>query len=510
MTATEHPTTSTAPVPATPPTANGGGGEKLVSEVVPDQVLPKVLGTFDLIAVYVFIIFFVNGASLIAGGGWASMSMWVLGFLLFLVPAGAAVTELGGLWPSQGGVYVWAHHTMGELAAFFGGFLSWIPVILAGTLTPALSVAFLSLAFGWQLSLTANIILQLVLLWGAVGFAFGRLKLTQPIANAVFIFYGVLVVGVLIGGIVASAKAGHSAVPFHLSAAVTLDFGKFGWVFGLVLLYLVGVETPFNMGAEFVTPTSIKKMVGIGSLVLAIGYVIATIGILISTPLDTLDPLTGVARVFDIAGAPWLQGAFAVGIAVVGMTAFAIYQSAYSRLIFVSGLEKHLPRLFTHLNSRTRNPVTALLLQGVISSIAVVILYSQSSLETTFLSLQGALTILWLASGYCFLVPVIIARFRYADRYATESFWRIPGGTVGAVALAVVGIGGTTAGIYYTFTGPFSPDIAKGTWMANVGIICAVTLAAAALVYVLGRRSAAKLSEDDRLAHLATLEALPT
>ena len=508
MTTTDQPSTTAAGAAA--PATAAPATERLVSEIVPDQVLPKVLRTFDLIAVYVFIIFFVNGASLIAGGGWASMSMWVLGFLLFLIPAGAAVTELGGLWPSQGGVYIWAHHTMGEIAAFFGGFLSWIPVILAGTLTPALSVAFLSLAFGWELSLTANIVFQLVLLWGAVGFAFGRLKLTQRIANAVFVFYGVLVVGVLIGGIVAAGDAGHSAVPFSWGDAATLDFGKFGWVFGLVLLYLLGVETPFNMGAEFVTPSSIKKMVGIGSLVLAVGYVIATIGILISTPADTLDPLTGVARVFDIAGAPWLQGVFAVSIAVVGMTAFAIYQSAYSRLIFVSGLEKHLPRLFTHLNSKSRNPVTALLLQGVISSVAVVILYSQSSLETTFLSLQGALTILWLASGYCFLVPLIIARFRYADRYASESFWRIPGGTTVAIVTALVGIGGTTAGIYYTFTGPFSPDISKGTWMANVGVICAVTLASAALVYVLGRRSAARLSEDDRLAHLATLDALPT
>ncbi|MDQ1423554.1 MAG: hypothetical protein QOD72_1052, partial [Acidimicrobiaceae bacterium] len=41
--------------------------EKLVSEIVPNQVLPKVLSTFDLVCVYVFIIFFINGASIIAG-----------------------------------------------------------------------------------------------------------------------------------------------------------------------------------------------------------------------------------------------------------------------------------------------------------------------------------------------------------------------------------------------------------------------------------------------------------
>jgi glutamate:GABA antiporter len=500
MTATTDPPTSAEPA----------GDGRLVSEVVPEQVLPKVLSTFDLVAVYVFIIFFVYGSALVAGGGWASLSMWALGFLVFLVPAGAAVVELGGLWPSQGGVYVWAHHTMGEVAAFFGGFLSWIPVILAGTLTPAAVVAFFSLAFGWNMGLTANIVMQLVLLWACVGFAFGRLKLTQRVAKGVFLFYAVLCVAILVAGIVAANKAGGSAVPFHADDALTLDFGTYGWLFGLILLYLLGVETPFNMGAEFVKPTSAKKMVGIGSIVLAAGYIFGTIGILLATPLDAIDPITGVARVFDAAGAPWLQGAFAVGIGIVMLTAFAIYQSAYSRLIFVSGLEKHLPRLFTHLNARTRNPVTALLVQGVISSVAIVVLYSQQSLVTMFLSLQGALTILWLASGYCFLVPVIVARWRYADRYAAESFWRIPGGRIVAVATALVGIAGTTAGIYYTFTLPFSADIAKGTWMANVGVICGVTLAAATLIYVLGRRSAAALSDDERLAHLATLDALPT
>jgi len=245
-----------------------------------------------------------------------------------------------------------------------------------------------------------------VLLWACIGFAFGRLRLTQRLANGVFLFYGVLVTGVLVAGIVAAVKAGESAVPFSAGDALTLDFGQFGWIFGLVLLYLLGVETPFNMGAEFVTPASSKKMVAIGSVALAVGYLMATVGILVSTPLDALDPITGTARVFDIAGAP--------------------------------------------------------------------------------------------------------ARYRFADRYEGGGFWRIPGGRVVAVLVALVGIAGTTAGIYYTYTLPFSPDIEKGTWMANVGVICAVTLAAAGLVYVLGRRSAAQVSDAERLAHLATLDALPT
>jgi glutamate:GABA antiporter len=488
-----------------------GSDKKLIAEVLPDQVLPKVLSTFDLVAVYVFIIFFVSGASIMAGGGWASMSMWIAGIVLFLIPAAMAVLELGGLWPSQGGVYVWAYRTMSERWAFFGGFLSWIPVILAGTLNPAAILAYLGLAFNWHPSVTVNIILQLVILWLCIGFAMRKLRLTKSLANGVFIFYMVLVAAVLAAGIYTAVRGGgHSVVPWDAGQAFSFNFGTYGWIFGVALLYLVGVETPFNMGAEFVTPRSSKKMILWGSIALSIGYVIATIGVLLSTPSDKNDPVVGVAKVFGFAGASGLQGIAAIGIAVVIFIAFSVYQSAYSRLVFVSGLERHLPRLFTHLNARTRNPVTALLIQGVITSIAVVILYSQQSLTTIFLSLQGALTVLWLASGFFFLVPVIIARFKYADRYATEKFWRIPGGKPGAIIVSLIGIAGTSAGIYYTFTLPFSPDIAVSTWETTLGVICAVVLVAAGGVYIFGRRSGQKLSDDQRLAHLATLEAPET
>ncbi len=478
---------------------------KLVSEVVPDQVLPKVLGTFDLVAVYIFIIFFIAGSSIIAGGGWDSISMWLAGFLVFLIPAGAAVAELGGLWPSQGGVYIWAYHTMSEPLAFLGGFLSWIPVILNGVLIPAAAVTGFSYAFDWEPGLTLNIVLQLVLLWGCVGFAMRKLTLTQKVARSVLIFYSLLVVAVLIAGIVVASRNGGAVVPFRTGDAFSFNFGKSGWVFGVVLLYLLGVETPYNMGAEFVQPRNAVKMVLLGSVVLAVGYLFGTIGILLSTPADELNAITGVPRVFDYLNVSGAGPTAAIGVALISLMAYTIYQSAYSRLVFVSGLERHLPRLFTHLNPRTRNPITALLLQGAISSVLIVILYSQQSLTTIFLSLQGALTVLWLASGFFFLIPLIVARYRYADRYENETFWRIPGGRGAAAAVSFVGMAGTVVGIYYTFTLPFSPDIPKRTWMLNVGSITAGVLVAAALIYVTGRRSASGGSEEERLLHLAQL-----
>jgi amino acid transporter len=205
-------------------------------------------------------------------------------------------------------------------------------------------------------------------------------------------------------------------------------------------------------------------------------------------------------------GVPGIAEVAAIAIAIILVIALTTYQSAYSRLIFVSGLERHLPRLFTHLNPRTRNPVTAILVQASISSTMIVVLFSQSSLTNVFLYLNGALSVVWLCSGFFFFVPLVIARNKYKQRYATESFWRIPGGMPAVYLVALIGSLGTAAGVYYSFTLPFSPSIAKGTWMTWVGSITGGTLIAAGLVYFFGRRSAGKLTETDALAHLAVLD----
>ena len=179
----------------------------------------------------------------------------------------------------------------------------------------------------------------------------------------------------------------------------------------------------------------------------------------------------------------------AIVLACIMFVALMTYQVAYSRLIFVSGLERHLPRIFTHLNPRTRNPVTAVLIQGVLSSLILVGLYSQSSMANVTIFLQGGLSIVWLISGFFFLFPVIIARKKYADRYANETFWRIPGGMVGVWITVVVGTVGTIGGVYYSFAKSWIKDVPDGDWMMWVGSIAVGMFVLGVVVYIFGRRS---------------------
>ena len=243
----------------------------MTTELVPEQILPKVMSTFGLTAAYVFIICWITGSSMMAAGGWTAIPMWVLGILTFLVPAGMAVVELGNLWPGQGGVYIWATRTMGETWGFIGGYLSWVPVVLNSASSPAIVLQFLLLAFHAELGLDASIILQLVILWAVIGLALAKLAANQRIMNVVFVVYWVLTAVIFISGVrlrvesrfghSRSARTPHwcptSPVPVSCTAPCCCT--------------CVGVETPYNMGAEFLSVRrSGPKMVVWGSIALVV------------------------------------------------------------------------------------------------------------------------------------------------------------------------------------------------------------------------------------------------
>lgn len=487
-------------------TAAPSARDKLMTtELVPEQILPKVLSTFGLTATYVFIICWITGSSVMATGGWTAIPMWVLGIVTFLVPAALAVAELGNLWPGQGGVYIWAFRTMGDKMAFLGGYLSWVPVVLNTASSPAIVLQLLLLAFHAELGLTLSIIIQLVILWTVVGLALAKLAANQKVMNVVFVVYGILTLTIFVSGV--SYAIGHGAgTPFSMHDALVPDFVGAGFLYGTVLLYLVGVETPFNMGAEFLSvKRSATRMIGWGSAALIAIYLLTTIGTMLVLPGDQIDPVTGVVGNLATSGFPGLMEAAAIVLAVIVFVAMTTYQVAYSRLIFVSGLERHLPRIFTHLNPRTRNPVTAILIQGVLSSLILVGLYSQSSMANVTIYLQGGLSVVWLISGFFFFIPLVLARKKYADRYAGEDFWRIPGGMPAVWAVTVIGVVATCVGIYYSFASPWI-DVPAATWMTWVGSIAVGMFVLGAIVYIFGRRSAHKVSQEDALAHLAVFD----
>src|SRR5258708_6328220 len=111
-------------------TAENGDGKVLRSERIAGGILPRVLNTFDMIAIFIAIVLFISNAGVIPGAGAAAFIYWILGFVAFLIPGAIVTGQLGLMFPGEGSIYVWTSKAFGAFLGFFAGFCAWWPGVL--------------------------------------------------------------------------------------------------------------------------------------------------------------------------------------------------------------------------------------------------------------------------------------------------------------------------------------------------------------------------------------------
>lgn len=480
-----------------------------LAELIPPRILPRVLGRWDLIIVYISIIYASYGSGQMAGAGWQAISIWLLAYLIFLLPAGMCSLELGHLFPEEGGVYVWASKTMGKFWGFMGGWLSWMPVFGAITPWTAIATSYLSTAFGWKLQLWQQVGVQIVIVWAAVFISLFSLRQAQKVVNRLFYIYAALSILSIVAAIAYVINNGNFATPIPSFGELLPNLQENGAIFALAVLLLLGVETPFNMGVEF---KSVNKaapwMVFGGSFILGLFYLITTASVLITTPLGKADPYVSQSLIYGQVG--WgslvVVSGFLYGFTTIAQ--HACYQYAYSRLLFISGIEKHLPKIFAYVDPRTRTPVAAILLQGAIITAVVLVMYSNSSLTVATQILLASITVVWCISNYFFIFPIAIARRKYPHLYSEPGrvSWQIPGGIVGTWLTLIVATIGNTIGIYYCFASPWVSELSVAEWAPKVAIVSGVAIALGVLIYFISLKRSAQINTEDELAQYAFLE----
>jgi len=328
----------------------------MLAELVPQKLLPKNLGAGELVTVYFAIIFGAYGASQMAAGGWAAVSMLLLAAVVFLVPAALASYELGTLFPGEGGIYIWADKTMGKIHGFIAGWLSWVAVFL---LLPLVSTAFaqhLQVALGVEWPLWATVVLQVAVVCLITILCLAKVDVSLSLIKRIFFIAAGTAVAVLVCGIAHVISDGSANPIGSVSDVATLNLSTYGFIFSAAVLWLLGVETPFNMGAEFKDQKKgVGQMLTLGSIALLVGYLFGIIGTLLITPVADINPTTGIAEaVKSVSG--FLGVIVALGICAAVLSQGLAYMNAYSRLLFVSGIERRLPRGFAPRGPKAQQP----------------------------------------------------------------------------------------------------------------------------------------------------------
>ncbi len=458
--------------------------EQMLAETVPPRVLPRILTRFDLTTIYFAVIFGSYGAAQMAAQGWAGIPMMLLAAVTFLLPCALVAYEFGTLFPSEGGVYVWASKAFGPLHGFIAGWLSWAPIFLLIPLDATIIISLLQYALGETWSITTQVIAQVVFVWVLLGLSVLRLRISQSYVNAMFF----VSIGTAIAALLAGLLQAHAATPVT-SDIFSLDLGKYGFLYSAAVLWLLGVEVPFNMSAEFSDHKRTgKTMLVWGTLALLAGYLAGIVGILLTTPVAQIDQTAGIAKAVAVAF-PLGGIIVALGICFAVFSQSVNYMNTYSRLLFIGGVEKRLPGAMTRL-TQGKTPWVAMLVQAIGATIVILIFATQTHLVVTYNLYLAALVAVWCASLFYIYFGLLRARVLYRDLYRERgsAVWVLPGGKIGAWIVCLWGIVFNALAIYYVFAKPWVDGITARDWQLWLGIICAVIVISGAAIFLLGKR----------------------
>jgi amino acid transporter len=460
----------------------------MISEQVAPTLVSRVLSSFDLVVIFVALVLFIPNASTVQFAGSASFVFWGLGFATFLIPGAFVTAQLGRMFPEEGSLYVWTHKALGSFWGFFAGFAAWWPgvlvMILSGSLVVSLSQSINSGLFAkpWQQGLIVLAVLWFSCLLGTL-----RFRLTQNYVNVQFLLYSFCLLMIGISGFVWLAGGHHAANSFALHGASLSGWGQWTF-FSTVLLALLGIEVPLNMGVEIRTDKSIGRYLFWGCLVVIAAYLWSTWSNMVVVPVAKNNATYGIVQTVQIAISHSLGSWVAFILVLIFVSDTVVYNYSFARLMFVSGLERRLPHQFGRVN-RNKVPANAVLAQTVIASVATAIIYfpvqSGSNYATkVYLVLLAAVTVVWCTSMVLLFADVFFVRRSFPEKF--RAVQRTPWGML--ALCGVVGVVADAAAVILLFWAPWAPIFTRNGWDLAVGAITVSSIAIGLAIFFVSER----------------------
>jgi glutamate:GABA antiporter len=413
--------------------------------------LIRALGRRDLVLLFVVAVFNLNVVPSIAANGGVTVWLWIISLLLFFWPQGIAVIELAHRYPGEGGVYLWAKEVFGDFHGFLSGWCYWtnnmlyVPTVMlyfVGVSVYVLGPSQHGLAdnklFAFTTSLT---LLALLTLFNILGLGVGK-WINNLGAIGTFIAAAVLIG---LGAVIWS----------HFGTTITVaDFkipANFRSVlnsFGVICFGLVGLELASVMGDEIQDPRrTLPGAVAWGGVISGALYVGATLTLLIAVG-KSVNVLQGIVQaVTHMAGqvgVGWISVPFALMLSLSIAGIGSAWMGGSARIPFVAGLDSYMPSWLGKVHPRYSTPYAALIVQGIVSAVLVILNFAGAGVQETFQKLLSLAVVLQ-------LVPFVYM-FGALVRFAvTES---APKGQYGRGTLFAAGLSGlltTILGIAMVF-----------------------------------------------------------
>ncbi len=373
-----------------------------------------------------------------ASAGAEAFTWLVVTFLLFFIPYGLVMAELGATFPVEGGPYEWARMSFGRLAGSVTAVLYWIsnPIWMGGSLTAVAIAATDSLILHRQMGKTAEIIFGLAFVWAVVGTAIIAVKYGKWVTNVGMIVKVLLTVAFLALTVAFLASKGRPAGTVGV-ADLRPTISGFLFLVGVLMFNWLGFELSTGASEEMVNPQKdIPKMIARSGGMSAAIYVVFLVCILLVIPRAALTSVAGftdayshVATVLGSAG-PWV-GKIIAALVVAGLlVSGTAWIMGADRVQAVAALDGAAPAWMGKFTS-FGTPIAVNILSGLVGSTMVIMVFTFTSGRlASFFAVMLPLAISTFALSYIFIFPALLRlRRKYPD---VPRPYRVPGGAPGA------------------------------------------------------------------------------
>ena len=450
----------------------------------------RVIGRPQLTLIILAAVLTLHNMPAVAEYGWASVSFYLLGALVFLIPLAMVVGELGAGWPRAGGNYAWVREAFGERRGLFAIWISWVTNLTWFPVVLSFFAATVAYVFAPSLAEDKIYVVLVVVgvLWAlTLSNLFGTrwtLRLNNPsVVVGTLIPCAVLVVLAIYW----LASGRNSQIPFSAGKlAPNLDsIGALVFFVGVILGY-VGVEAGGFYAKEVEEPKrDYPRATSVATGLIVGASIFATLAIALVVPRSSLSLVAGIPQafteMFSQVGAAWAGKLMSALVGVGTLALVSTWVLAPSKGLYATERSGDLPPLLHKVNRR-HVPVALLIMQAGLSTVFALLYLIAPGVNTSFWMLTALTTQLVLLMYI--LVFAAAIKLRYSQP-GVERPYRVPGGTAGMWAVGCIGI----AGCIFSFALGFVPPSGVKHWPAPIyaGVMAAAIIVMSAPPFIVER-----------------------
>ena len=377
------------------------------------------------------------------------LAVWALGGVIALTGA-LTFSELGGMFPKSGGVYVYLKEAFGNLTGFLYG---WAILLVINTG----ALAGLCVAFAEYLRIFASTLI------GPTVFNMFGVNVSQGIAS---IFTGLKLLA--IASIIIAGFVYYDPQNVHLDFSLQQnvpDNLTVAMLTGLIgVLFSMGGwhHASYLSGEAIDAPKTVPRAMFLGVLIVMTTYLLVNLAYMFLLPLETIALTPRVAGDAISTLFPWGGKAVAVGIAISIFGTISIYTMTAPRIYYAMAEDGIFFKQLAFVHPRWRTPVTAMAIQ-VVWALAILLFFGGifseiitfvTFLDIAFMGLAGVSVFVFRkkmkaterpirAWGYPF-IPLIFVVISFA--FAINTLLEKPAQALPGLILLGVGVG-----VYYLF-----------------------------------------------------------